>query len=470
MVSVSVRRNPGEPVGRNARASYPHPENPGLLEQVDGFYDWAGRRLFLTDGSPDPMTPGAYRYQTRPDLCDLSAHASDPASPHYEPPHLRHRPGDTWEIGGKPHDPDDPGPFGSDGWRPDPRTGRHRRDELPDPIPPWEQDPAAAREAEPAPSPERTQEEAPLVEPGRPPARLVESGSRSDDRGGSHRPPPWGRRGRPIPSDPDDPEPSEEDSPRSRFWSDDEHPRGKARSSRTSVEPGWISGSCDTPADDDSESEDPPPHRFSKLREDAWDRFMIKSAPLAAAHWSDRRTLGDQHRWLAAVLLRAFLWLAAVFKGRRASASACPAGPVLPRQAGRRSNGQAPPRGPVPASAPQPDTFPAAPVPDAAPVSDAFPAGPVPDAAPVPNAAGECVPDPFAQLAAAVNGARAGRAAIAARKQASRGDLAAEIRSAAMHWRAEVRQSRSKPSPVPYMARWERAFDAHRAFGEVAVG
>jgi hypothetical protein len=94
----------------------------------------------------------------------------------------------------------------------------------------------------------------------------------------------------------------------------------------------------------------------------------------------------------------------------------------------------------------------------------------VPDAAPVPNAAGECVPDPFAQLAAAVNGARAGRAAIAARKQASRGDLAAEIRSAAMHWRAEVRQSRSKPSPVPYMARWERAFDAHRAFGEVAVG
>ncbi|MBO3735385.1 hypothetical protein [Glycomyces niveus] len=447
MVSVSVRRNPGEPVGRNARASYPHPENPGLLEQVDGFYDWAGRRLFLADGSPDPMTPGAYRYQTRPDLCDLIAHASDPASPHYEPPHLRHRPGDTWEIGGKPHDPGDPGPFGSDGWRPDPRTGRHRRDELPDPIPPWEQGPAA-REAEPAPSPERTQEEAPLVEPGRPPARLVESGSRSADRGGSDRPPPGGRRGRPVPSDSDDPEPSEEDSPRSRFWSDDERPGGRARS-RNSVDPGWISGSCDTPVDDDSESEDPPPHRFSKLREDAWDRFMIKSAPLAAAHWSDRRTLGDQHRWLAAVLLRAFLWLAAVFKGRSASAPACPAGPALPRQAGQRSNGQTPPRGPVPAGAPQPD---------------AFPGGPVPDAG------GECVPDPFAQLAAAVNGARAGRAAIAARKQASRGDLAAEIRSAAKHWRAEVRQSRSKPSPVPYMARWERAFDAHRAFGEVAVG
>jgi hypothetical protein len=50
----------------------------------------------------------------------------------------RHRPGDTWMIGGKPYDPDDPGVWP---WKPDPtyrrdrRTGRHRRGELPDPLP-----------------------------------------------------------------------------------------------------------------------------------------------------------------------------------------------------------------------------------------------------------------------------------------------------------------------------------------------
>jgi hypothetical protein len=59
----------------------------------------------------------------------------DPADePHPEPAHLRHRPGDNWEIGGRPYDPDDPGLYGSPGWRPDRRTGRHRRGELPDPL------------------------------------------------------------------------------------------------------------------------------------------------------------------------------------------------------------------------------------------------------------------------------------------------------------------------------------------------
>ena len=91
----------------------------GLRRRGDGFYDWAGRRLLLADGSPDPMTPGAYRYQHSPDLCDPAAPEADPDSPRYEPPHLRHQPGDTWEIGGKPRDPDDPGVFGSPGWRPD---------------------------------------------------------------------------------------------------------------------------------------------------------------------------------------------------------------------------------------------------------------------------------------------------------------------------------------------------------------
>lgn len=38
-------------------------------------------------------------------------------------------------IGEKPYDPLDPGPYGTPGWRPDPRRGRHRRAELPDPPP-----------------------------------------------------------------------------------------------------------------------------------------------------------------------------------------------------------------------------------------------------------------------------------------------------------------------------------------------
>ncbi|MQM28383.1 hypothetical protein [Glycomyces albidus] len=123
---------------RHNRA-YSHPQNPGLFEEVDGFYDWAGRRLFLADGSPDPMTPGAYRYQTRPDLCDLDAPDSDPSSPRFEPDHLRHKPGDDWLIDtDRPYDVLDPGPFGSPDWFPDRRTGRHRRNELPDPIPWWE--------------------------------------------------------------------------------------------------------------------------------------------------------------------------------------------------------------------------------------------------------------------------------------------------------------------------------------------
>ncbi|WP_100448060.1 hypothetical protein [Glycomyces xiaoerkulensis] len=58
-----------------------------------------------------------------------------PGEPSYEPAHLRHRPGDDWKIGGRPHDPDDPGPYGTPGWRPDRRIGRHRRGELPDPLP-----------------------------------------------------------------------------------------------------------------------------------------------------------------------------------------------------------------------------------------------------------------------------------------------------------------------------------------------
>lgn len=41
----------------------------------------------------------------------------------------------SWRIGEKPYDPLDPGPYGSPGWRPDPRRGRRRHGELPDPLP-----------------------------------------------------------------------------------------------------------------------------------------------------------------------------------------------------------------------------------------------------------------------------------------------------------------------------------------------
>ena len=64
----------------------------------NGYYDWAGRRLFLIDGEPDPMCPGAYRYQHNLVCCDVEAPDSDPRSPRYEPMHLRHKPGDPWII------------------------------------------------------------------------------------------------------------------------------------------------------------------------------------------------------------------------------------------------------------------------------------------------------------------------------------------------------------------------------------
>jgi hypothetical protein len=311
MVSASLRQNPPEPVGGNATPTEPSTAAIGLTERADGYYDWAGRRLFLVDRSPDPMTPGAYRYQAHPDLCDPTAPESDPASPRYEPPHLRHRPGDTWEIGGKPRDPDDPGPYGSAGWRPDSRTGRHRRDELPDPIPPWEQ-PQQDRATAPEP--------APPVVPDRP---------------------------------------SREPRRRSRFWpADDEEP-----------------------VNTDAAPERP--YRFSKLQEDAWDRFVIKSAELAAAHQITALGLACEYGRMTAWFMRIFQWIVAIVKG-----------PKVEEEAG---------------------------------------------------------PRPGAWLAAAVGGAQAARAQLAE------------------HWREQPRQPRQRPSPVPYMSRWERAFDAQRGFGEAVV-
>ncbi len=141
-------------------------------------------RFDVASAEADP--PRAYRY--RPAANDPSVPDSDPRSPRFEPPHLRHRPGDTWIIDrDRPNDPLDPGPFGSPGWAPDNRTGRHRRAELPDPP----------REAEEPNSSTRR------PSPGR--------GERDQPEAGSEGSGPRPGRGRG-----DEPPPSS----RSRFWGD----------------------------------------------------------------------------------------------------------------------------------------------------------------------------------------------------------------------------------------------------------
>jgi hypothetical protein len=116
------------------------PGVPAYLEQV------------LYTSPADPDSPGAYRYD--PDSADPTIRDSDPRSPRYEPPHLRHRPGDTWIIDrDRLHDPLDPGPYGSPGWYADKRTGRHRRGELPDPPSKGKSTPETDRRT-PGPTPE----------------------------------------------------------------------------------------------------------------------------------------------------------------------------------------------------------------------------------------------------------------------------------------------------------------------------
>ena len=357
----------------------------------NGYYDWAGRRLFFIDGEPDPMCPGAYRYQHNPSCCDLEAPDSDPRSPRYEPMHLRHRPGDTWIIDtNRPYDPFDPGPFGTPGWYQDKRTGRHRRDETPDPLPAegWTppQDawfPGTADWPEPAAPQEKTHE----------PAEW------SDRRGGSDRPPPTGSGRRPVPSDPDEPPRQRR---RERFWDGDDHTADRA--------------------DDRGTGE----HRFSKLREDAFDRFMIESAQLRAAHFQvERPYLRERAAWV----LRWLLWVLA-----------CGLVPM-----------------PFPLTARERWPEPAAPQPIPTQVDRATRAQ---------DGARQVFATPGAALAATVDGARAARAVIAARGTSV--DLAAAVRDSAAHWRAHPRQDRPRPSPRPvtgsYMTAWEQAFDAGSTF------
>ncbi len=121
------------------------------LEQDVHAFAWAHEDIDPHHLSHLADTPGAYRYD--PADHDPTIPESDPRSPRYEPPHLRHQSGDTWIIDrARPYDPDDPGPYGSPGWYQDTRTGRHRRGERPDPLPETSQDTGPNR---PRPGPRR---------------------------------------------------------------------------------------------------------------------------------------------------------------------------------------------------------------------------------------------------------------------------------------------------------------------------
>ncbi|MCD0442295.1 hypothetical protein LO763_01475 [Glycomyces sp. A-F 0318] len=156
---------------RSGANSNRRPGVPTYLEQV----------VYTVPAAPD--SPGAYRYD--PDSTDSTVPDLDPRSPRYEPPHLRHRPGDTWIIDRqRPRDPLDPGPYGSPGWFADHRTGRHRRGELPDPSP--ETEPSGQRPS--GSTPERA--EKPRPAPGRsgdePPRPLRGSPFGTNDDGYRH--------------------------------------------------------------------------------------------------------------------------------------------------------------------------------------------------------------------------------------------------------------------------------------------
>ncbi|MDA1384392.1 MULTISPECIES: hypothetical protein [Glycomyces] len=427
----------------------------------DGFYDWAGRRLFLIDGEPDPMCPGAYRYQHNPACCDLEAPDSDPRSPRYEPMHLRHKPGDTWIIDtNRPHDPYDPGPFGSPGWYQDERTGRHRRDETPDPLPAENWDPP--KDAWFPGTADWPEPEAPLAESAHPVERS--GGNEGDEppratgqRGGSDRQPPWGRRGRPVPSEPEEepegaqrpwgartgrPGPGSDATPRTarQFWDHTGRDPGPG-------DAGWISGYGGTRSDDRGDeperhdgqgSADTGEYRFSKLREDAFDRFIANSAPLRAAHFAPQKPYMRERavwvlHWLTWVLALGLVPMPAPLVIRQ-----CEAEPVA--------------RQPIPTQ-PGPVTR----------LSEDEPTDSRPAHGPWPGAA----------LAAAVAGARIARRVIAERETRSSVDLAAAVRDSAsranaVHWRTAPRQNRPhpvpRPSPGAYMTVWEHAFDSGQTF------
>lgn len=223
--------------------------------------------------------PGAHRYD--PSTYDPSIPDSDPRSPRFEPPHLRHRPGDTWVIDrNRPHDPFDPGPFGLPEWYPDERTGRNRRGELPDdPKPPAQQ---------PVLQPSDRAEEPRPIRPGfrpSPERKSVPPGFSAD------------------PS-PEEVEPETPNPPRRYRW-------------------------------EDSAEQDQ--YNFGKLREDAWTGFLEGSQQFHDAHFEHSASFGERFarafRRFIDLLLRVFrvVWRSEV----RAEEGVCGGDPISHRLTGR---------------------------------------------------------------------------------------------------------------------------------------
>ncbi len=232
------------------------------------------------------MSSTTIRYSTLPEnsqsISLASAHPphSDPLpdpAPDQRPPRLRHRPGDTFEIGGRPHDPLGPGPYGSPGWFQDRRTGRHRRGELPDPLPDAQPSSRPVPEIHPAPGADDTG--ALDLPPGPPPgaAPLTPPPEPSPDVRPHPTPSPV------LPVDEARPNPY-----RRRRWDGSE--QGSA------YDPRHGTGSACRDADT--------LHRFSPLREGAMQRFLELSQPFRDAHFQPQPpAFGARVRWLLRWLL-----------------------------------------------------------------------------------------------------------------------------------------------------------------------
>lgn len=194
---------------------------------------------------------------TTTDLNPSNPHR-EPTHPHREPDHLRHQPGDTWIIDKRrPYDVLDPGPYGSPGWFPDRRTGRHRRDELPDPISQHEIDEEPDK-AEWADRAEALYERRTRITRGREAREAREALEVREAAPAEPRRPDESKHA-------EEPKRSDRSGP----------PYSGSGSTR------WARKPAPEPSPD-------VPYRFSKLREDAWHQFLIKSEPLAAAHHASR--------------------------------------------------------------------------------------------------------------------------------------------------------------------------------------
>ncbi|HEY1093507.1 MAG TPA: hypothetical protein VGE61_02305, partial [Glycomyces sp.] len=182
-------------------------------------------------------------------------------------------------------------------------------------------------------------------------------------------------------------------------------------------------------------------YRFSKLREDAFDRFIANSAQLRAAHFAPQKPyLRERAVWV----LRWLVWVFAI-------------GLVpMPAPLNQHQHHHGPLAAhPIPAQ-PGPSTRESEPEVQRAEMvwpADDFrdvrtqTEGPQPVEADPPRR-------PGAAIATAIGGARAARRVIEARETRSEHDLARAVRNSATR----------RPSPRPYMATWERAFDANATF------